>query len=250
MARRFIVESRLRINPNTETTSNFTVSVPNYINVNRLRLVEATIPLTYFIINSTNNVINFTETGTGTWQAFLTPGSYTNTSIVTEIAAAMNSVGATGPFSAVIDTLTNILTISSAGPTFRINTLSIVSNPLSLGRILGFGTTATGFALSHTSPGVVNLAGPNELYITSSIVSGPLEEVIILSVPDVTNIIERIPVFQTVGTIQTLLQPDSLRSVYIPDPDAFTVLDIQIRLPGGSIVDLNDADVTLVFEFE
>ena len=250
MSRRFIVESRLRLNPSTETTSDFTVSVPNYININKLRLVEATIPLTYFIINSTNNIINFTETGTGTWQAVLTPGSYTNTSIVTEIAAAMNGVGATGPFSATIDPLTNILTISSGGPTFRINTVSIVSNPLSIGRILGFGTTATGFANSHTSPGVINLAGSNELYITSSIVSGPLEEIIILSVPDVTNIVDRIPIFQTVGTIQTLLQPDSLREVYIPNPDAFTVLDIQIRLPGGAIVNLNNADVTLVFEFE
>lgn len=250
MSRKFIVESRLRLNPNTETTSNFTVNVPNFINVNKLRLVEATIPLSYFIINSSNSTISFTETGTGTWFAILAPGNYTGTSIAAVIATAMNSTGATGPFSAVVDPNTGILTISTAGPTFRINTVSVASDPSNIGRILGFGSTATGFAVSHTSPGILNLAGPNELYITSSVVNGPLEEVIILSFPDVTNIVDRIPVFQKIGTIQTLTQFDPSREVFISDPDTFVVLDIQVRLPGGAIVDLNGADVTLVFEFE
>lgn len=249
MSRKFIVESRLRLNPSTESTSNFTVNVPNFININKMRLIEATIPLSYYIINSANNIISFTETGTGTWLAVIPAGNYTNTSIITALVTAMNISGALGPFSASIDPTSNALTISTAGPTFRINTISIAANADSIGKILGFGSTPTTFATSHTSPGVINLAGPNELYITSSIINGPLEEIISLSVPDVTNIIARIPICQKINTIQNYIQSNTGKEIYIQDPDSFTVLDIQIRLPGGSIVNLNGLDVTLVFEF-
>jgi len=244
MSRKFIIESRSRIN-SADSTTNFTVAVPDLAKIRKMKLISAIIPLTFLLINNSNNTFQITENGGAVFNIILSNGSYTATTLATEISNKMTAI-ATGPYTATISAA-GVLTISTAGPTFAINTVSVASNPTSIGRILGFGATATGLAASHTSPNVTNLNGPNGLYITSSIIGGALDELVVLSSPDVTNIIDFVPISEPLGSVQVLVQNLNDREIYIADPETFTQVDIQIRYPGGTIVDLQGADVTLVF---
>jgi hypothetical protein len=248
MSRRLIVASQFRINP-TDSTSNFTVSIPNYINVSKLKLVEATIPLTYFVINSTNNTFQVSVQGFSTYTITLTPGTYISSTVITEIQNQMNASIPIDTYIVSLNPISNLINIIAATYQFKILTTAVISNPLSIGRILGFGTVAPGFAINYTAPNQLNLSGPNELYITSNIITGTLEEVYIsaTNIPPVVSIIERIPVFQSQGTIQTYIVPPGTRQVYVQS-STFNTLDIQIRYPNGAIADLNNIDVTLIFD--
>lgn len=248
MSRRLIVASQFRINP-ADSTSNFTVDIPSYINISKLKLVEATIPLTYFIINSTNNTFQVSVLGFSTYTITLTPGFYISATIITEIQNQMNASIPVDTYIVGLNPVNNYITITAAAHQFKIITTAVTTDPLSIGRILGFSTVAPGYALSYTTSNQLNLSGPNELYITSSIVTGTLEEVYITAaaIPSVVSIIERIPIFQSQGTIQTYIVPQGTRQVYV-QAATFNVFDVQIRYPNGAIADLNNVDVTLIFD--
>lgn len=248
MSRRIIVDSRLRINL-SDSTSNFTVAIPNYINISKLRLVEATIPLTFFLINSTSNTFIINVQGFSSYAISLTPGNYISSSIVTEIQNQLNASVPVDTYTVTLNPITNHINIVATTNPFKITTVAVPTNPMSIGRILGLGTTVPGYAISYTFPNQLNLSGPNELYITSSVISGALEEIYIqaTTTPDVTHIIERVPVFQSQGTIQTYIVPTNVRQVYVQSA-TFNTFDVQIRYPNGTIVDLNNIDLTLIFD--
>lgn len=165
------------------TGSNFTVYlrgspiIPRQGRAIKVAVTTATIPLTYYGVNSTNNVINITETqaspaGTKTFDVTIPPGQYTSSSFPTAVQSAFNAAS-TSPngyglnYTITLSTDTGKMTfaISNTGYTISLNTTAATSTALvPLG--LAAGTTPTfDSTTSYTGPNVVNIIGPTEFTI-------------------------------------------------------------------------------------
>lgn len=127
------VDSSLRYNPTTTYPSDCVIP-SNEVLDGVYMLKSIMLPITYHNINSSNNVVYFTDTG-GAHTATLTSGHYSSvTTLCTTLAAAMTTAGA-GTVTCTEDSLTGLITVTSTVNftfTFATNTLNSAS------LILGF----------------------------------------------------------------------------------------------------------------
>lgn len=142
----------------------------------KVALTSATIPLTYYGINSSNNTLVFNE-GATQCVATIPAGQYSSTSVTSAIATAMNTASANViTYTVTLSTDTGKFTFSSnsGAITTTINTTtSTCQVPLGL----GYGTLS-GFniAVKLTAPNIANLIGPTEIHIRCSNFIGDLYE--------------------------------------------------------------------------
>lgn len=128
----------------------------NY-DVYKLTLIECSAPnIEYVFQSGFNTSLVFRENGAGPdFTATITQGTYNGTDLATAIQSALNStIGIANTYSCAYNQSTLKLTISTTIP----NTFSIRSNSTCL-QELGFLSTGTGFAVTQTSPNIVNLVG-------------------------------------------------------------------------------------------
>ncbi|HRP37071.1 MAG TPA: hypothetical protein PLS50_04630 [Candidatus Dojkabacteria bacterium] len=153
------VNSRYR---DTGTYDNFTLSINEPpLKYSSVKLLDVSIPQSFYNFTSSNNVITFQEGGTGTvYTATITPGAYGATTLTTELTTQLNAAGGTGTYTATYNTNQNTYTIA-ADVSFEI----FFSNSNSPWYRLGFNNSDTGVATSHTSSNSVNLAPDNYVYI-------------------------------------------------------------------------------------
>ena len=77
----------------------FIINIPQHLRSNRLRLAYASIPISWYNINSTNNKIYFQENSIATNIIATIPvGNYNITTFTTAISTAMNAVSTGGAY--------------------------------------------------------------------------------------------------------------------------------------------------------
>ena len=137
--------------------NNFTYLFNTTQCLHSVKLLEVQIPLSWYVINESNNVFTFTEDSSPLTfrQVILTNGNYDSTSICTEIKSQMEAVGSQ-LYTVTFNSITSTITISS------VSTFGILwtSSP-KLARRLGFSDVTNG--LSHTSSFPINLS-PSDVY--------------------------------------------------------------------------------------
>lgn len=104
-SKRFVCDSRDRITDHSftsdNTSSDFVVRLPEAIN--RMTLVEAEIPLTYYVFNDNYNKMVFRDSANNTYLAIIPDGTYNITAILPVLNTAF-------------DTAKELPTLGSAGP--------------------------------------------------------------------------------------------------------------------------------------
>lgn len=110
------------INLSTLYKSNGDLSSPSWIlpepiqNIRGLKIKQATIPLSFYTIDSRNNKIYFAEntTGSTTLTATLTSGNYTSTTFPAQIKSALEEAsGSVFTYDVTFSTSTNLLSITA-----------------------------------------------------------------------------------------------------------------------------------------
>ena len=155
-----VINSADRINQ-FDSSNRFTVKVyPSVQNARKISLEYVQIPNSTYNITSNNNKLSFDDTSTYTID--ITPGSYTATTLATQIAAQMNAVGAR-TYTVTYDPTTYHYTISATG------LFSLFYNFFGSSSIfptLGFRFTTNSLpATSFTSNAAIQLMNLPNLYI-------------------------------------------------------------------------------------
>ncbi len=206
-------------------------------NVAAIKVIEAQIPFSYYVFSSTNNTFTLTETVSGvpaSATVTIPVGNYTSTTILPALKTALQAAsvvnGNSFTYTVTYSTTTMLITITNNdtinGDTF---TLTFGSGLYDLGQTnprlwLGFsggantsspvtGTTA-GTAIL-IAPSVINLTGPNYLYVCSRFL-GPMTK---LYLPAYSQLgvygagadgpqIAKIPMGVGVGGVENWQDPD------------------------------------------
>ncbi len=217
-------------------------------------VTTATIPLTYYGINSTNDVVNITEDDGVTPLSFdvqLIPGQYTSASVVTMInnafTAASLASGYSLTYNSTLSTDNGRITFSTstASYTVTINLNAVTTTafvPLGLPTYAANGNTNPSFTsvAPYTAPNIINIVGPTEFHIRCGNFLANIYETRVQAEAPILAIV---PI---VGTQFDLLQ-------YVPAyPKLFGVigsrldrLDFLITDQNGLIVDLNNFGVQI-----
>jgi hypothetical protein len=140
------------------TFADYYISIPNTIKeITKIKLLDVTIKLTYYVFNTSNNTIPFIEQATPlvTRNAVITPGNYnvTDIPIMTQIATAMTAVG-TQTYTCTYNASTSLLTISAAAA-FSLQFSGTTDPDTRLGFAAG---SDTAYATSQTSTQPINLS--------------------------------------------------------------------------------------------
>src|SRR5208283_474176 len=146
-----------------QTIQSFTVQNPNLDDSHSFRVEEVIIPVTWYGINSTNNILNFSPNSTGFVTITIPPGNYNVTTFISALQTAMNAAGGGQTYTATISTTTGLLTITANAGNFIIDNTSAIQYIMGLS---GLGTT-TSTASVFIAPNVINLTGTNAVNISS-----------------------------------------------------------------------------------
>jgi hypothetical protein len=158
-----LVDGRLRT---SGTSSAFTVTLPESLNVEAYAFISSVIPSSAYNIRTGINDQLVTSLGTATVAA----GSYTGAQLATALQTALQLLDATFSvtFSGTSGAAAGKFTIDRVG-NFG---LPFVTTPSSMRRQLGFGLANLTGAASYISDGIADLAFPVSYYITSQALSG------------------------------------------------------------------------------
>lgn len=168
------INSLARLNYNSSSSSNFKINLGNSVNGKILsyNLKSATIPRTFYNINSPVNTLDFTDS-TGNITITIPEGNYTITQFNTELQSQLNLT--TDTYTVSYDQITGKINISSSFAGFTLiggnipvlNDGSIFNNPPNLNYMLGFDPTVTYVSVAGVlvAPGVPRLQGIENVYI-------------------------------------------------------------------------------------
>jgi hypothetical protein len=140
-------------------------------NVVAMKVLDATIPFTFYPFNSTNNtfVLNQTAPAAGPFTVTIPVGSYTTSTFPAILKAAMELAnGATKTFTVTYDSATAKLTITINVGTFTITTSGgLVASPCyTMGLNSNTVHSSTGTAL--ITPNAIRILGPEYIYVNSN----------------------------------------------------------------------------------
>jgi hypothetical protein len=206
----------------------------------QVQLLNAQIPYSFYVINSTNNQFRY-RLGAGTiFQSSIPAGNYNGNSLITALKASLssNSITLTITLSAIDGKLT--FTHASSNFTFFSVTNSILPN-------LGFiaGTNYTSASLTLTTPNALNLLGIKTLQIRSTnLIMGNISSV----QGGQTTLLSTIPVdCVPFGMMNYVDKGNHLMTIHNDSLD-----DLQIEIidgENGYYIDFNNQDwcITLAF---
>lgn len=160
----------------------------------RYRVNTVILPLSYDVVNSNNNVINYIDSG-GAHSATIPRGTYSITQFAPAIGSAMTTSGSQ-TYTVTYDTVTSKLTITAPG------TFQMVGSTSSSYDLLGLNpAVTTAAATSYTSANRYDLSGVKFIMIAST----SLRSEGILYVGDETfNIVEVLPIKQDLSTVMVI----------------------------------------------
>lgn len=241
-----IINSTQRLNPTTETSSNFTYSFNRNISrISEIRIEWVQLPFTFYSINSTNNyfiVNNNTIT--------LTEGNYTSSTIISEINTQIDAVIA-GNTTSSYSTTSGKLTIGNDNAiTIKANETGVTDSPAS--DLLGFRSDA-GPATSLVGDSALYIAGPFYLHILSSFLTSQVHNKTLYADSSYQNSLTDIKIDSRFGDI---IDYSSVSPLILSNPrftiETTDIIDIQIIDDTGTEIDLNGLDwsMKLIFIIE
>lgn len=228
----FVINSKDRLSYSASTSEcefNF-----NAMNAKSCEVVSFLMPMTQYNINSTNNRIYFND---GVLRnVTLTTGNYSVYDFIAEIETQLNSVSV--GYTVTYSDVSMKLTVTNASLSFQLLFATYSTN--SSAYIMGFNTTDTVSALSHTSNSCIDLSLP--LFICCEI-------------PEFSRGIET-----TNGSVSTFIFPNKVNCgdilIYNENTDFkqctkifdsdIQHLKVRFKTPRGDILDINGNDWVMV----
>lgn len=196
-----------------------------------MSLESAEIPYSWYVFDSTNNLIVFNEGGSDL-TATITPGNYDATTIITEIKTRMDAAG-TLTYTPTYNSSTLKLTIAATGA-FVLK----FSQAGTAYKQLGWNAADTASSATQVAPRVINLAGFNYLYITvKNFVARGLTS-------DLQNFSFKVQVPNDPGEVVFYTQNSGINQITFQQNAGFSEQDMKISLrnPDGQLVELNGRD--------
>lgn len=154
------VDSKYRT---TGVPENFSINLVSGIKkVTQIEVISAEIPYTFYSINTSNNVLCWTNGASATFSATVPPGNYTTSSFITVLQTVMNAQMA--GFTLTYNREQFKITFANASA-FRLD-LTNASGTSTLSTLIGL-NTASSLSTSVTPVNIVNIGGPKYLLIKS-----------------------------------------------------------------------------------
>ncbi len=203
-----------------------------------------TIPNSFYNINTTNNVLIFTDDTGVDNQITITPDNYTGEQLADAIELAMINLPSPGHV-VDFDTSSFKFTFTYTGATYTItsNTDNVLST---LFPLLGFSTTQTG-SLSYTSDEVANIAKPKYISIKSDILTTKL-------FPNLQNGIGSEFIYNVFPNVDfgcmITKQNDSLWEIEYIRSIQIDSIDLRLEDENNNLLDLNGVSWCAIFDFQ
>jgi hypothetical protein len=165
------VDSRSRENKDKTDPSNYTIRIPPTREIYAANLVSAEIPNSQYVINSSNNKIDFDDIGggTGIHTATVVPGSYNAFDLAKAMDVALNAaLGFVPGFHFLVTyepPLQKIRITRVAGGNFSLLFGTGANKDFSIALKIGFIKTDIINVVETTGPNVVNLSGENYVFL-------------------------------------------------------------------------------------
>lgn len=234
---RAVVNSKTRLNPTTETSHNFTFSFNNTITrITEIMIERVEIPFSFYIINSSNNVLTFNN---GVDSITITPGNYTATTLQNEMVTKLLVAFAGQSPTVTFSSSTYKLTIGKTAA-FKVDAVADV--PASTASyILGFHVSSA-TATSITADSALNISGPNYIIITSAYLTKPIQHKMLYSDSSYQNNFWAVPLSASPG--DTILETPNLpirlnAKTVIKSTD---IIDFKLYDDSGNFLNLNGLD--------
>lgn len=234
---RCCINSRDRLNPLTETSSDFTFSFNDKVTrIVDIYVDSVQIPYSFYAINSNNNVLTFNN---GVNSITITPGNYTATTLSTEIETRMAVVFAGQSPNVTFSNITFKLTISKSAP-FIVDAYDDV--PASTAAtLLGFKESSAS-GTSVTGDSAINLAGPNYLLIKSSFLTKAIHHKTLYKDNSYQEVLFMAPVNVSPGDVISLEPELPIRLSHKIEIDTTDIIDVSIYDEFDNLLDLNGLD--------
>jgi hypothetical protein len=253
----FLVQSRDRDSGGSSNSFTVTLGKNALENIKSVRLLEASIPNTFYNIrNHVNNRFAFRRSGTD-YLASLDSGYYDLTALKSALATAMNAQDSNS-YAITSSATTGKITIAGTGAfnvNFSTNTVNMPPHPITglAGTAAQYCYLETGFsntsdtsaATSVTSPNIPQLQFPDQIYIEIK-EFGPIERTSIFN--DKPTFI--IPVEASSEEIIYYKAKDHFDQVVLLDNTSNLISNLSIRLFGrnNETLDLNGAEWSCILE--
>jgi len=185
------------------------------------RVLEASIPFTWYVVNSTNNQFNYKRAGAGSYTVVtIPPGNYDKDTIATTLVTLLNTADASTTFSVLVDKTTNYkLVITNTTNDFVLD-FSLVAQA---GDLLGFVANGTysSASLSLTSPNVCNFTGAGNVFLKSDLGAGAFGSIKTTTLGDANT--------EVIATVPVTVNPNSIINWQNPSNNFFTANDIGVN---------------------
>jgi hypothetical protein len=230
---RLVVTSAKRNNKSTTTSSNFVYQINRTVTrIKEVFINSINIPFTFYVINSSNNVLVFEN---GLFSITIPPGNYNSTSLGATLQSLLAASG--NPFTVTFSLTTYKLTITSSAQVF--NVVSITDDPTSTAApLLGFNVTAP-LALSVTADSVMNISGPNYIQIKSNFFTNPSHHKIVYADNTYQNTFVLIPITTGPGNALFVSPTLPIRFNYKLTISPNDLIDFQLTDEDGVEINLN-----------
>jgi hypothetical protein len=245
MSTRLFVDSRDRIS-SSAGTHDFVINLPEHIRkISKVELSSLNVPNTIYNINSSNNVIPVVISSV-TYNATLTPGSYTDSTLIVEAQSKINTAVTTSTgqtFTITFNATTYKLTFASTG-SFQINFASS-SSPW---RECGFANALTTAGTSATGSNVAQLGLPYELFIVIEQLShgSPIRT----TNPTLGHYTFICPLNGNGGSVSSYSEDVYTQHIHFNPPlSSIDRLTVRLLDRNASAANLNGADFSMILNF-
>lgn len=234
---RAVINSKNRRNPLTETSHNFTFSFNNNVTrITEIMIERVEIPFSFYVINSTNNVLTFNS---GVDSITLTPGNYTATTLINEMTTKLAVAFAGQSPTVTFSSSTYKLTIGKTSA-FKVDCIADIPTSTA-SYLLGF-RVSSATATSVVADSAINISGPNYILISSAFLTKPIQHKMLYSDSSYQNNFWAVPLSASPG--DTILEspnmPIRLNSkTTIKSTD---IIDVQLYDDSGNYLNLNGLD--------
>jgi len=205
-------------------------------NVKNIKIKSIEIPLTHYIVNSSNNSINFILGGSKT--ATLIPGNYTPLQLANEIKTEMNVVS-TG-FNVTYNNITHKFTIINS------SSFDILFTTTTASKLIGLTADVTNVT-SYTSTNCIDLLGTRCMYIKSNAISLLNTKSYVSETME--NIIYKLPIIEENIFILGGNINEYIIINYIGPNSTISTIDLQLLDDELNTMDLNGLYWTITFTF-
>lgn len=248
------VDSRSRLNVDMTEPNKYTVKFTPIRNIVMIRLVSTEMPNTMYVINASNNWIDWDDSVLGVVSCELTHGTYTALELANEINLKMNqTVGAPAPYIGMIYTVTYItstqkMRVDIPGPpprTYRFLWASGPNKDRNAAFVLGYLVADGVMANTQSSDQPVHLQGDD--YAFMCVRSGNVSLGAIAATDNIGHIMAKIVWNQPPRSI--IYNSFVTNAIILPMPiDRMETLDVEFRTQDGEYYDFNKFDHSFSLE--